>query len=543
MSQVERSASAILAGTAYVVAALVVVAVPAVFFLIAYLDQRANLHQTFLVALATAVAGAISLALFHAFPLRRVREIEQELRFRAEHDILTGLANRGSLPGRLAEAIARARRATTGAAVMFLDLDDFKSVNDTMGHAAGDQLLREVAARLRESVRLGDTVARLGGDEFALVFDNMTPGAAATVAASLLARVRKPYTLAGQRHDLTCCIGIAMFPGDSSEPEPLLGYANTAMQDCKRHSKADFAFYSRAMQGELESRVRRHTLVRRAWERRQFTLHYQAICDIREGRLTGAEALMRCGGDELESMPTQEFVAALEEMGLIGEVGDWVIRQACLQACAWADTGLPNFVVSVNVSPRHFRGGEALVASVRAALAESGLEANRLQVEITESAMMEHRAEALLTINQLKALGVSIAVDDFGTGYSSLSYLKYFPVDALKIDRCFVSELSEEAAESNIVVAIVQLARGLKMDVIAEGVETAPQMALLQRYGCDKMQGYALGMPSPPDVFARDFLKSAEWLERTGERPIAKPRQLTEKEREDREDRTVPVRG
>jgi EAL domain-containing protein (putative c-di-GMP-specific phosphodiesterase class I) len=289
------------------------------------------------------------------------------------------------------------------------------------------------------------------------------------------------------------------------------------------------------MQAELESRVGRQVLARQAWEARDFRIHYQPITNTRERRLTGAEALLRWTTEELGAVPPQEFVATLEDMGLIAEVGDWVIKQACEQAREWTAAGLPSFVMSVNVSPRHFQAGEALVASVRTALAASGLEAGRLQLEITESAMMEHRDEALLTINQLKALGVGIAVDDFGTGYSSLSYLKYFPVDALKIDRVFVSELSEEAAESNIVLAIVQLAKGLKLSVIAEGVETQRQLDLLQVYGCDVVQGYMLGQPTAPREFEDRFLRSTLWLEDTAQIPVARARA-------EWDDRTIPVR-
>jgi diguanylate cyclase (GGDEF)-like protein len=515
VTQKDRSASAILAATAHVIAALAVIAVPVAFLLVKHLDAGGALPAAVSVGIGTLLVVVGALVAFHAFPLRRVRHIEEELRYRAEHDVLTGLANRGSLPARLNEAIGRAQRLQGGVAVMFLDLDDFKMVNDTMGHAAGDALLREVASRLRETVRQGDTVARLGGDEFALVFEHVRPEVASSIATALLQRVRKPYSIDGRRHDLTCSIGIAMFPGDADEAAPLLGYANIAMQECKRRSKSDFAFYSSSMQATLADRGRRQMLARQAWEGRLFTLHYQPIVDMSSMQLTGAEALLRWHSPDLGAVPPQEFVPALEEMGLIAEVSDWVLREACMQARTWADAGHPAFSVSVNISPRHFRAGEALVASVRIALAESGLDASRLQLEITEGAMMESRSESLLTLNQLKAIGVGIAIDDFGTGYSSLSYLKHFPVDSLKIDKLFVSELSEEAAESNIVVAIVQLARGLGLAVIAEGVETEAQMALLQRYGCDTMQGYALGPPLPPTEFELDVLRHASWRETT----------------------------
>jgi diguanylate cyclase (GGDEF)-like protein len=533
----ERPASRILAATVYTIAAALVLALPAAYLVV---QGAQALGGAGLVLLATAGACALGILAVHLGPLRRVRAIEDELRFRAEHDVLTGLLNRAQLRKRVSEARARADRAGTSVGVMFLDLDDFKMVNDTMGHAAGDFLLREVAARLRETVRLGDTVARLGGDEFALVFENTAPDNVAAVAGNLLKRVRQPYSIEGQRHDLSCCIGIALYPADAGDADQLLAFGNIAMQECKRRGKSDFAFYSRSMQAHLEERVRMQALVRRAWEARAFKLHYQPIGNSSLGRLTGAEALIRWTDDELGDVPAHRFVATLEEIGLIGEVGEWVLGEACRQARAWSDAGHAPFVVSVNVSPRQFRSGEALVAAVRDALAESGLHASRLQVEITEGAMMEDRGESLLTMNQLKALGITIAVDDFGTGYSSLSYLKHFPVDALKIDRAFVSELTTEDADSNIVIAIVQLARGLDLSVIAEGVETDAQLELLQGYGCDLVQGYVLAPPLSPARFERGVLRNPSWMvDRTQRLAVPGPQEEAD---DDRADRTVPVR-
>jgi len=528
----DRPASRILAVTAYVAAAVALVVVPAAYLAYPIIAAAGILA-------ATAAACALALAVIHLVPLRMVRRIEDDLQFRAEHDLLTGLVNRSSLRKRVAEASARASRTGTSVAVMFVDLDDFKMVNDTMGHAAGDQLLRDVAARLREAVRLGDIVARLGGDEFALVFENSTPEGAAIVARNLVQRIRQPYSIEGRRHDLSCSIGIALHPADGGDADQLLAFGNIAMQECKRRGKSDFAFYSGNMQADLEERLRRQMLVREAWEERAFTLHYQPIVDLSLRRLAGAEALIRWRSDELGDVPASEFVATLETIGLIGEVGEWVIQEGCRQAKAWSDAGLPPFVLSVNVSPRQFRAGEALVASVRDALATADLHPSRLQIEITEGAVMENRGESLLTMNQLKGLGVSIAIDDFGTGYSSLSYLKHFPVDALKIDRVFVSELSEEAADSNIVVAIVQLARGLKLSVTAEGVETEEQLALLQSYGCDTVQGYALAPALPAGRFERGVLRSPSWLlDRTQRMMVATLEPAVD---DDREDRTVPV--
>jgi len=530
----ERPASRILAATAYAIAAVLVVAVPVAYFLlVGELAGTGPWPATTSVLAGTMAACGAGMLAVHALPLRRLRRIEDELRFRAEHDILTGLPNRATLRKRVAEACARADRARASVAVMFVDLDDFKMVNDTMGHASGDIVLREVAVRLRETVRLG-------GDEFALLFENTTAEAASTVATNLVRRIRQPYSIDGRRHDLSCSIGIAFHPADAGDPDQLLAFGNIAMQECKRRGKSDFAFYSSSMQSQLEERLRMQLLVREAWEERAFTLHYQPIADMSLGRLSAAEALIRWKSEELGNVPAHQFVATLEEIGLIGEVGDWVIREACKQARAWSEMGLPPFVMSVNVSPRQFRAGEALVASVKEALSGVGLHAGRLQIEITEGAMMENRGESLLTLNQLKALGVTIAVDDFGTGYSSLAYLKHFPVDALKIDRVFVSELSEEAADANIVVAIVQLARGLDLSVIAEGVETEEQLALLQGYGCETMQGYSLAPALSPARFERHILRSANWIVDRTQRLEVVP--VSPDALYDREDRTVPIR-
>ena len=536
----DRPASRILELTAYAVAALLVAAVPVAYIAFRFETAGPTLVTEAAWALAAAASlCSIGLAVVYAFPLRMVRRIEDDLRQRAETDVLTGLLNRGSLRRRISEVLSRAERARTNVAVMFVDLDDFKVVNDTSGHAAGDELLKEAASRLREIVRASDTVARLGGDEFALIFEDTTAESAGLVAAKLLRRIRQPYTVMGRRYDLSCCMGIAMYPGDDGDADQLLAFSNIAMRECKRRGKSDYAFYSQSMQVQLEERLRRQRLVREAWEAREFTLHYQPICDMSLGRLASAEVLIRWNSEDLGEVPASQFVQTLEDMGLIGEVGDWVLREACRQAKAWADAGLPPFVVSVNVSPRQFRSGEPLVESVRKALADAGLHPSRLQLELTEGAMMENRGEGLLTMNQLKALGVSIAVDDFGTGYSSLGYLKHFPVDALKIDRVFVSELSERAADANIVVAIVQLARGLNLSVIAEGVETEQQLALLRDYGCQGVQGYVLSPALPPARFERQILRNPTWMQDRTEK-VDVPEPAAD---ESREDRTVPVRS
>ena len=497
----EYAASRILAVAAYVAAALAVIATPAAYFLMRYeIERRSAIVETAMVALMTALTAGVALALFRAFPLAAIRNAEEELRFRAEHDPLTGMPNRSAFRKRLVEAMARAARRGSSVAVVFLDLDDFKVVNDTLGHAAGDSLLKDVAERIRGAVRAEDIAARLGGDEFALAFESVAlPEHGGKIAVGLLEAFKQPFTINGRRHDLSCSIGISMHPADGNDADRLLGFANIAMHDCKRRGRGNFAFFSATMQAAMEERMELHADLRLAWEQRAFVLHYQPIYDTRGSALKGYEALIRWESPDRGLVAPAHFVAALEQMGLIETVGDWVMLEACRQAQEWGGT----HVVSVNVSPRQFQRGEALLASVRHALAESGLAPARLLVEVTEGMMMEHREECLFTLSQLKAIGVGIAVDDFGTGYSSLAYLKHFPVDTLKIDRCFVDELSEESADANIVLAVIQLARGLDMTVTAEGVETADQLELLKRYGCDAVQGYALGGPMAPAMFER----------------------------------------
>ena len=537
-----RQASRILAVSGYAAAAALIVLIPLLFFLVRLSAKDPDLAGgTVAVFSATVIACMVTLALAHFGPLRHVRRIEQDLFFRAEHDPLTGLLNRESLRRRLAEARSRADRAGKPMAVMFLDLDDFKAVNDTLGHAMGDALLREVGARIKECVRLGDTVARIGGDEFALLFESTDADAAGSIAANLLRKVREPYQVLGRPHDVSCSIGISIHPADeNADGDQLLAYANMAMQQGKRRGKSDFTFYSGEMQSQREERVRLQARVRQAWEEGAFTMHYQPIVNVGLGRMTGAEALLRWVSREHGAVSPAIFVPILEETGLVDAVGAWVMREACRQARAWADSGLPPFMVSVNVSPHQFRSGEALVAMVQEALATADLHASRLQVEITEGAMMENRDDALLTLNQLKALGVTIAVDDFGTGYSSLSYLKHFPVDTLKIDRAFVMELSEETTDSNIVAAIVQLGHSLGLSVMAEGVETDAQLELLQRYGCDTIQGYVLAPPLSTPRFERGILRNPDWMNDASLRvPVPPPRARDD---DDDDDRTMPVR-
>jgi diguanylate cyclase (GGDEF)-like protein len=537
-----RQASRILAVSGYAAAAALVVLIPLLYLVMRLGARDADLAgETVAVFSATVIACVATLALAHLGPLRHVRRIEEDLYFRAEHDPLTGLLNREALRQRLAEARSRADRSGSPMAVMFLDLDDFKAVNDTLGHAMGDALLREVGGRIKECVRLGDTVARMGGDEFALVFENTDADAASAVAANLLRKVREPYHQLGRPHDVSCSLGISVHPVDvNGDGDQLLAHANMAMQQGKGRGKNDFTFYSSEMQSQREERVRLQARVRQAWEQGGFTMHYQPIVNVGLGRMTGAEALLRWVSREHGDVSPALFVPILEEMGLVDAVGTWVIREACRQARAWSDAGLPPFMVSVNVSPFQFRSGEALVAVIQEALATADLHASRLQVEITEGTMMENRDDALLTLNQLKALGVTIAVDDFGTGYSSLAYLKHFPVDTLKIDRAFVKELSEKTPDSNIVAAIVQLAHGLGLSVMAEGVETEAQLELLQRYGCDVIQGYVLSPPLSTARFERGILRNPDWMNDASLRVPVPPvrRHLSDED----DDRTMPVR-
>jgi diguanylate cyclase (GGDEF)-like protein len=421
---------------------------------------------------------------------------EQQVRYQAYHDALTKLPNRASFVQHLEEAVRRAKRAHWSLAVMFLDADQFKRVNDSLGHEAGDQLLRVLAERIRASVRETDLLYRMGGDEFTVLLEDVRgPEEAAMVAQRILEATREPLQL--QHHELSASvsIGIAMYPKDDDSGERLVQSADTAMYRAKELGRNRYTFFTPEMNERVESQLLLEAGLRRALKNEEFRLHYQPRV-APDGRIVGVEALLRWAHPERGLVEPAQFIAALEETGLIVPVGTWVLREACRQAAEWQRAGLAPLRISINLSSLQFRS-DALVDSVAEALREARLDAQWLDVELTESLLMENLDRAMVIMGRLKALGVGILIDDFGTGYSSLGYLKRFPIDGLKIDRSFVRDLANSRKDAAIVESIAALAQSLGIGLVAEGVEQPHQADFMRSHYCTEMQGYLFGWPMP----------------------------------------------
>lgn len=431
------------------------------------------------------------------------KEAEQDLTFFANHDTLTGLPNRALFGQRLTQALARAQRNTRMLAVLFVDLDRFKVINDTLGHDAGDQLLQQAAARLRSCLREGDTIARQGGDEFVVLLEDMAEsGQAAGVAQKIIANVALPYVLAGHEVHVTASVGVSVFPDDAPDVPALLKNADIAMYRAKEAGKNNFQFYAAQADRHTVERLGLEGDLRRAIERGELSLHYQPKINTRSGGITGLEALVRWQHPQRGNVPPAQFIPLAEENGMIVAIGDWVTATACRDARRWAAAGLPVVPVAVNLSARQF-GREGLAARIAASLRESGLEARHLALEITESAVMENAERAVAILDELHAMGVRVALDDFGTGYSSLGYLKRFPVDSVKIDRSFIANLPHDRDDIAITRAVIAMAHSLRLTVVAEGVETEAQERFLREHDCDEMQGYRFGQPCDAQAVAR----------------------------------------
>lgn len=458
-------------------------------------DERLQLRR---------LADQVAVALANARMLEQVKSL-------AYYDSLTGLPNRLSYKERLGQALEQARASGKLVAAFFIDLDHFSRVNDTLGHEAGDQLLQQVAIRLRASCRdredevalaqdaLTPDVARLGGDEFTVIIPGLTqPEDAAKLARRILSSLAHPFRVAGQEIFVNASIGIAIFPDDGEDLETLLMHADTAMYKAKEHGGSSYQAYSRAMNSSALQRLTLETALRRALEREEFELHYQPIVDGRTGVATGAEALVRWRHPELGLLLPSEFIPLAEENGLIIPLGEWVLRQACAQNRAWQTAGLAPIRVVVNLSSRQLR--RSLPETVGRILQTTGLEARFLGLELTESLLVKHGKEDTDTLHALRAMGLHLAVDDFGTGYSSFSYLKHLPLDALKIDRSFVREITTSPDDAAITTAIIAMAHALGLKVVGEGVETEGQRDVLQGQGCDALQGYLFSRPVLPDA-------------------------------------------
>jgi len=443
--------------------------------------------------------------------ITRLKESQEQLDFLAHHDPLTSLPNRLLFQDRLLHAIGRAAREQQQLAVMFIDLDRFKNVNDTLGHQVGDQLLEQVAAALGARLREGDTLARLGGDEFIVLLEHVDGQYGAThVAQKLVALFEQPFMVSSHELFVTGSIGVALYPQDALESNLLIRHADVAMYQAKARGRNGYQFYSPAMDGEGALRLRMEALLRRAIERGEIFLHYQPQVEIDSGRLIGVEALVRWHNPELGLVSPARFIPMAEDSGFINQLGEWVLDEACRQMGRWDAAGLQVPKMAVNLSVRQVERG-AMAPLVARVLASSGLAPRRLQLEVTESVIM-NTGDAAAFIGELHALGVGLAIDDFGTGYSSLAYLKQLPVDVLKIDRSFIKDIPADADDEAIAIAIIQLGKSMNLSVIAEGVENEQQAAFLLRHGCTRAQGFLYGRPVGPDALL------ADWGQNTHER-------------------------
>jgi diguanylate cyclase (GGDEF)-like protein len=459
-------------------------------------------HLTWLVYVSTAVIVAVSslAAAWFAFQLRRERKRPDS---RDAHDTLTGLPNRLAIVAAAVQAMSDARRSGTEVALMVLNVDRLKPVNDSLGHQAGDELLCELSRRLRSVLRRGDVLVRLAGDEFTILARDLGGARdAETIVSKLGDTLQRPFSIRGLDIHASLSIGIAMFPLDGDSFELLLRRAETAMRCAKDVTRGGFRFYAAEMSSLVDNRLALETDLRRAMELGQLELHYQPKVDINTNRVRSAEALIRWRHPTRGLVPPSTFIPIAEETGLIMPMGEWVVREACSQVRRWLDAGMSPVRVAVNLSAKQFRHVD-LTAVVKSALSEARLEPGYLELELTESAVMDDAEKSAATLQMLSTMGVHISIDDFGTGYSSLSYLRRFPLDKLKIDRSFVRDLMSNPDDASIVKAIISLAHNLRLRVVAEGVETEEQLLFLRELGCDQYQGFYCSPAVPADAFVK----------------------------------------
>ena len=428
------------------------------------------------------------------------KRYQVQIEHQANYDSLTGLPNRSLLHDRLRQAVF-AQRHVRAIAVVFIDLDHFKFVNDSMGHGAGDELLKTMSERLRSVLRDGDTVARLGGDEFVLILnDQGNEEIIFRAMQRVAAKVNEPVVIEGKELYITCSAGISLYPQDGPDVDTLLKNADVAMYRAKEAGRNNFQFFTAEMNQIVNERLQLEHSLRGALERKEFLLHFQQKVNVRTGAVVGSEALLRWMHPEWGLVRPVRFIPLAEETGLIVQIGEWVLEEACRQNVAWQKEGLEPGIVSVNLSARQFRQ-EGLVRAVSRILVHTGLDPSALELELTESMVMHNAEAAIATLQGLKSLGLTLSVDDFGTGYSSLAYLKDLPIDTLKIDRSFVRDITSAGApdEGVLAQAIISLGHSLDLKVIAEGVETDAQLRFLAKHKCDEVQGFLLAHPAPAD--------------------------------------------
>jgi diguanylate cyclase (GGDEF)-like protein len=442
---------------------------------------------------------------------------ESRIEYLATHDGLTDLPNRNLIRDRIAQGIGHARRAGTHLALMFIDLDRFKVVNDGFGHPFGDLLLKAAGERFRAALREDDTVARLSGDEFLILLTDLQHTDDVYIAAQkILDALQRPFALGRREVHVSASIGVSLYPQDGEDFDTLLGHADVAMYRAKDLGRGTYQFFTPAMSAGLKQRVEMESQLRRALDRSELHLAFQPKVDLASGAIAGAEVLLQWSHPELGIVPPASFIALAEETGLIVPIGEWVLRSACAQAKAWIDAGLPPLAIAVNVSARQFLHHD-IVALVETVLEQTGLPPGLLEIELTETLIARDVDKVAATIERLHSAGVRFSIDDFGTGYSSLSQLKRFRVDRLKIDQSFVCNLDTSRNDAAIALAIISLARALDLKVTAEGVETAEQCAFLRKHGCDEIQGYYFSRPVPAGELA-EMLRAGKRLARPGGR-------------------------
>jgi diguanylate cyclase (GGDEF)-like protein/PAS domain S-box-containing protein len=456
-------------------------------------DSAAPIHDR-----AGQVIGAV--IVFH--DVSAARAMSFQMTYAAQHDVVTNLPNRVLLRDRISQAIALARRQSRSIAILFLDLDRFKYINDSLGHAIGDKVLQSVSKRLLAGVRGSDTVSRQGGDEFVILLSEIAyPEAAATSARKVLISLNAPHPIDGQDLHVNACIGISVYPEDGEDAETLIKNADTAMYHAKERGRNCFQFFKAEMNLKAVERQSIEAGLRCAIKKKEFLLYYQPKVNLDTREITGIEALIRWQHPDRGLLLPAQFVPIAEDCGLILQIGRWVLREACRQARAWQDAGLPPVRIAVNVSPIEFRDS-GFIQGVRTILSETGLEARYLELELTEGVLMADAKSTDSLLQELKTMGIQLAVDDFGTGYSSLSYLRQFPIDVLKIDQSFVHQITSNSSDSPIVSAIISMGKSLKHIVVAEGIETREQRAYLQTQSCAEGQGYFFSRPLAAAQFA-----------------------------------------